>query len=99
MCGDGTGGGLAEKRTCFGVPADAVRLAGSQLLTVWIGHAVVAAGGQNSRMATTAAGMLRWASRRANSVRWSERRWRSQAIRPPPLRGNFSPGFSMNIVG
>ncbi len=28
MCGDGTGGGLAEKRACFGVRADAVRLAG-----------------------------------------------------------------------
>jgi hypothetical protein len=28
VCGDGTGGGLAEKRACFGVRADAVRLAG-----------------------------------------------------------------------
>ncbi len=28
VCGDGTGGGLAEKRACFGVRADAVRLVG-----------------------------------------------------------------------
>ena len=36
-----------------------------------------------------------------NDIRLGDqlRRWRSQAIRPPPLRGNFSPGFSMNIVG